>query len=121
MMAQNWSLPFTQRTTPIRNVRSNRLITIDLDLPDGRRINKRAFFNPAEFQASKQDCDVTIAQNRFTGNLHDYSIKATIDELMVDVRLHATTEVWRPGQACCFLAHKRRRTFAGCLRFPLER
>jgi len=72
------------------------MITIDLDLPDGRHINKRTTFDATEFQASSQGCDVRIGNNHFQGNLHDYSIKATVEEIMVNIQLHSLTEAWRP-------------------------
>jgi hypothetical protein len=78
------------------------LITIDLDLPDGSTINKRAFFDPATFSASTEGCDVRIAENRFAGNLHGYSITATIEDVSVDVSIVGKTEPWRPATGQIF-------------------
>jgi hypothetical protein len=78
------------------------LITIDLDLPDGTAINKRAFFDPATFSASTEGCRIHIAENRFVGDLHEYSITAAIDDVSVDVTLVGTTEPWRPATGQIF-------------------
>lgn len=73
------------------------LITIDVELPDGRKLSRRANFAPTGFQASTERCDVRIGSNRFTGNLREYSITATIEDISVELRLESLTESWRPG------------------------
>ena len=73
------------------------MITIDLDLPDGRTINKRAVYDPATFSSSSEGCDVRIDGHRFVGDLHEYRITATVDEVSVDVTLTGQTEPWRPA------------------------
>lgn len=72
-------------------------ITLDLDLPDGRTINKVANFEPAHFQASTEHCDVRIAGNRFAGDLHTYTISVHLDDVSAEVVLTGQTEPWRPG------------------------
>ncbi|WP_219906471.1 lipocalin-like domain-containing protein [Arthrobacter woluwensis] len=78
------------------------MITINLDLPDGRTLNKTANFDPAAFTASADGCDVRIAGNRFSGDLHEYTIAATIEDVSVDVRLVGQTEPWRPATGHIF-------------------
>ncbi|QGF24684.1 hydroxyneurosporene dehydrogenase [Raineyella fluvialis] len=73
------------------------LIIVDLDLPDGRKINKMVWFDPQVFSAATDRCDVRMGDNTFQGDLHDYAIHVALDDLLVDVRLHGTTEPWRPG------------------------
>ncbi len=72
------------------------LIEIDLDLPDGRRMMKYGRFKAAEFEASKDGCDVRIGKYRFVGDLHEYTINGAAEDLSAEVRLEATTEPWRP-------------------------
>ncbi len=72
------------------------LIEIDLDLPDGRRFMKYGRFKAAEFEASKEGCDVRIGKYRFVGDLHEYTINGAAEDLSAEVRLEATTEPWRP-------------------------
>lgn len=45
-------------------------IALDLDLPDGRTINKSTRLRPETFSASAGSCDVRIGENRFAGDLH---------------------------------------------------
>jgi hypothetical protein len=70
-----------------------------LDLPDGRTIHKRSKLPTAQFRAAKERCDVRIGDNRFTGDLHAYSIQATIEDVRVDVTLTGSTA--RPAVDRC--------------------
>ncbi|MGO9837463.1 MAG: hypothetical protein ACLP1X_25005 [Polyangiaceae bacterium] len=66
-------------------------MSIDLDLPDGRTVHTRCKLPTAQFRAAKERCDVRIGDNRFTGDLHAYSIQATIEDVRVDVTLTGST------------------------------
>jgi len=72
------------------------LIEIDLDLPDGRRLMKYGRFKAAEFEASKDGCDVRIGNYCFTGDLHAYTIRGAAEDVSAEVRLEGMTESWRP-------------------------
>src|SRR5512139_2887060 len=72
------------------------LIEIDLDMPDGRRLMKYGRFKEAEFEASKDGCDVRIGNYRFTGDLHEYTITSAAEDVSAEVRLEGMTESWRP-------------------------
>src|SRR5262245_51104655 len=50
-------------------------VSINLDLADGRSIEKILIAEADEFQALTNICDVRIAGNRFTGDLHTYHIQ----------------------------------------------
>jgi hypothetical protein len=73
------------------------VIRIDLDLPDGTSHNKVVEFKPDEFSASAERCDVRIADNSFSGDLHTYKIVAKIDDIAVEVSLTGEIQPWRPG------------------------
>ena len=88
------------------------VIEIDLDLPDGRRMMKFAYFKPEEFEASKEGCDVRIGQYRFTGDLHEYHITGVAEDLSAEVHIESLS--WSHGarhQAISFLAPKARTIF----------
>jgi predicted secreted hydrolase len=87
-------------------------IAMDLDLPDGRTINKSMTFSPDAFSASKESCDVRIDGNSFKGDLHTYRITATVEELSVDVSLTGQTEAWRPGTGYIFYGRAEEQYFA---------
>jgi hypothetical protein len=77
-------------------------IALDLDLPDGRTINKEIDFAPGSLTASTEGCDVTIAGNTFSGDLHTYRIIASLEEVSVDVTLTGETAAWRSGTGHTF-------------------
>jgi hypothetical protein len=72
------------------------LIEIDLDLPDRRWLTKYGHFEPAEFEASRNGCDVRIGNYRVAGNLHEYAITGAAGATTAELRLEETTEPWRP-------------------------
>ncbi len=71
-------------------------ISINIDRPDGTSIKKAHYGKVDEFSASDKTCDVKIGENYFRGNLKDYQIHFKDEELTVDVKMHRTTESWRP-------------------------
>jgi hypothetical protein len=72
------------------------MIRIDLDLPDGTSFNKSAQFRPEQFSASDERCNVRIGANSFSGDLHTYSITATVEEIEVEISLTGEVAAWRP-------------------------
>ncbi|MBN8938531.1 MAG: hypothetical protein J0H01_03530 [Rhizobiales bacterium] len=72
------------------------VITINLDLADGRSIEKILHAEPASFQASREGCDIRIGENRFVGDLHRYRITADIEDVSVDIELVGEIRPWRP-------------------------
>jgi hypothetical protein len=97
------------------------MITLDLDLPDGRSLHKRTKFAPAEFHASTERCDVRIGSNRFIGNLRDYEITAAIDDVSVDIRLASLTEPWRLGTGQILFGAREEKSFAWLPSVPYGR
>jgi hypothetical protein len=71
-------------------------VSINLDLADGRSIERILTVGPSEFRASTDACDVRIAGNRFSGNLHSYRIQATIEDVSIDLTLTGQVPSWRP-------------------------
>jgi len=71
-------------------------VTINITLPDGRTFDKLLDTKPELFKASKSGCDVRIGTNRFAGDLKDYRITATIEEISVDIELTGDVPSWRP-------------------------
>jgi predicted secreted hydrolase len=87
---------FTKNATEINRPLSP-MIRIDLDLPNGARYHKLAEWKPEEYTASRDQCDVRIGDNSFSGDLHRYTISARIEDITVDVTLTAEVTAWRPG------------------------
>jgi hypothetical protein len=80
------------------------VVTINLTLPDGRIIDKAYRAKPEAFFASKAGCDVRIGANRFVGDLHRYRIKASIEDVWVDIRLIGEVPPWRPKSGHTYFA-----------------
>jgi hypothetical protein len=76
-------------------------ITFDLDRPDGTKVHKDIDFDPSYFSSSKDSCDVRIAVNTFSGNLHDYTVHVDMDSVKADIALHKTVPSWRPNTWSC--------------------
>lgn len=72
------------------------MVTISLDLPDGRSFAKTLNAPPQAFQSARQGCDVRIGENRFVGDLHAYRIVAAIEDVSVDIELVGEVRAWRP-------------------------
>ncbi|HEX3460140.1 MAG TPA: lipocalin-like domain-containing protein [Acidimicrobiales bacterium] len=73
------------------------LLRLDLDLPDGRHFEKTVHYSPSEWSAAKDHADVRLGENRFVGDLHQYQIQATAEEISVDVTLTGEVPPWRPA------------------------
>jgi hypothetical protein len=95
---------FTKNFTDINRPLSP-MIRIDLDLTDGTSYNKIAVWKTEEFAASRDQCDVRIADNSFSGDLQTYKITARIDEVTVDVKLTAEIPAWRPRTGYIYFGH----------------
>jgi hypothetical protein len=72
------------------------LIDLAIDHPDGSNVHKRIYAPPGEFFASRDECDVRIGRNTFSGDLQSYRIHLEIDEIVADIALTATAPPWRP-------------------------
>ncbi|WP_280236113.1 lipocalin-like domain-containing protein [Nocardia cyriacigeorgica] len=73
------------------------LLRLELELPDGRHLQKMVHYSPDEWAAATDHADVRIGDNRFSGDLHTYHITAADDEVSVDITLTADVPSWRPG------------------------
>ncbi len=71
------------------------LITIEIDRPDGTNIEKRMSFPAEAFSASTEQCEVVIGTNYFRGNLEEYEIHFSDEELTLDIKIDRTTDSWR--------------------------
>jgi hypothetical protein len=59
------------------------LVRLNLDLADGRSVEKLATYEPEAWSAATDGADVRIGGNRFSGDLHRYRITVSIDEIEV--------------------------------------
>ena len=71
-------------------------VTINLTMPDGRKIDKTLHAETEAFSASKDGCDVRIGENHFVGDLSHYHIEAAVDDVSVKIDLIGEVPSWRP-------------------------
>jgi len=85
-------------TKPVMDIKKGLtpFVTIDIDRPDGTKIQKKYYGKAGSFSGSKDSCNVVIGHNYFRGNLEKYEIHFEDDELNIDVNVQRTTESWRP-------------------------
>src|SRR6202453_836386 len=101
------SKDFTQPDKPMAP-----LVRINLDLPDGRSLQKAQTFAPEMYSAATDHADVRIAENRFTGDLHRYHITASIEQVSVEVTLTGEVPPWRPGTGHVYFGADQAHKFA---------
>ena len=87
-------------------------VTFDLDRPDGSRVSRSVRVGAGAFTASRERCDVTIGQNRVSGDLHAYDIHVDIEDVRADLRLTGTVPSWRPETGVSVFGDGGRRFFA---------
>jgi hypothetical protein len=85
---------FTKDATA-SNTGAKPAVEVDLDLPDGRSLHRREDFPAHALSAAKDHCDVHIGENHFAGDLHEYTITATIEDLTFTAHLTGQTQPWR--------------------------
>ncbi len=98
---------FTQPRRPL-----SPQVRINLDLADGRSLEKVQSFPPEAYSAATDHADVGIAGNRFSGDLHEYRITAAIDEVSIDVTLTGEVPPWRPATGHVYFGADRAHYFA---------
>ena len=88
------------------------LLRMNLELPDGRIFDKQVHYPAGEWSAAKEHADVHIGDNLFTGDLHQYRIQASVDEISVDVSLTGEVPPWRPSTGYMLFGAERSLEFA---------
>ena len=85
-------------------LRPNVMLTITR--PDGVKLSKSSQFPPEEFSASRQGCDVRIASNQVTGDLHTYQLYAEIEEISAKLTFTGIVPPWRPRDGKAFFGDR---------------
>ena len=88
------------------------LLRLNLDLPDGRHFEKIVHYQPGDWSAAKEQADVRLGENNFTGDLHTYRIKARAEQISVDVTLTGEVPPWRPSTGYMLFGADRAKEFA---------
>jgi hypothetical protein len=88
------------------------LLRIELELPDGRKIERLVPHKAAQWSASKDHADVRLGDNTFAGDLHTYRITAAAEGVSVDFTLVGTVPPWRPATGVMVFGAERDKEFA---------
>ncbi len=83
------------------------MINIEFDRPDGTSYKRDIKFQPEEFSAASDKCDVNIAHNYFRGNLEHYDIHVKDENIDITLEVTRTTESWRGDTGHQFFGEKR--------------
>jgi hypothetical protein len=75
-------------------------------------------FSAEQFYASKDSCDVRVADNWFRGNLHEYEIHVTHEDAAIDVQLTAQVHPWRKGAGRVYFGENDEHFFAWLAAVP---
>lgn len=71
-------------------------ISVDIVLPNGKKIGRTIRATQAAFTSSTTNCDVHIGDSYFTGNLNQYHIHIADSLLQMDIDMERTADSWRP-------------------------
>ncbi|MEZ4890081.1 MAG: lipocalin-like domain-containing protein [Crocinitomicaceae bacterium] len=94
------------------------LITVSIVQADGTKFDKMVEFNPKEFSASKDSCNVQIGKNYVRGNLKSYDIHFEDDDFNMTITMDRTTESWRPKTGILEFGDDREDYFAWVVPVP---
>ncbi|NCT40028.1 hypothetical protein GTW56_30475 [Bacillus sp. EB93] len=107
MVVVFFTKPYTMPHLPL-----SPFIRLNIELPDGRSIQKIKTFDAKDFSSSRETCDVKIGDNRFYGDLQHYSIQAELDEVSVDVQLEGQISPWRPKSGHMYYGKKKANNYS---------
>lgn len=92
--------------------------SLELNQPGQTPISVEAHVSPDAFSASPDRCDVRIGENTFRGNLHDYDIHFSHDDVTADIKLTGTVPSWRPTSGHMFFGDHDEHLFAWLAAVP---
>src|SRR6202165_2224085 len=92
--------------------------SLQLDRPGQPPIRGEAHVSPDAFSARRDRCDVRIGENTFRGNLHEYEIHFSHDDVTVDVKLTGQVPSWRPTSGYMYFGEHDEHRFAWLAAVP---
>ncbi len=72
-------------------------VSLTITRPDGSKVMEFPLYTPDAFYASKEACDVRIADSWVRGDLHQYELHAETGKLAADLTFTGLVPPWRPG------------------------
>ncbi len=108
---------YTKHITKVKK-RLSPLVTVSIVQADGTKLDRIITFDPKEFSAVKDSCNVQIGKNYFRGNLKNYTIHFEDEELNITATLDRETESWRPKTGILEFGNDRKDYFAWVVPVP---
>lgn len=71
-------------------------LSVSIDKADGTNIKKSLYFEPDDFTASKDSCNIKMGNSYVVGNLKEYKIHIEDEEINLTAEIKRTTQSWRP-------------------------
>lgn len=87
-------------------------VTVEIDRPGAETVHKEVHVAATDFSSSKVKCDVTVGENYFRGDLQNYQIHVTIDDITLDVNLKSQVPSWRPDTGHMYFGEHDEHLFA---------
>ncbi len=85
--------------------------SFELNRPGQPQLRLQAHASPDAFSASRDRCDVRIAENTFRGNLHEYDIHFAHGEVTADIKLRGGVPAWRPTSGHLYFGEQDEHSF----------
>jgi hypothetical protein len=92
--------------------------SLEINRPGDPPLRIEAHVTADAFSASPDRCDVWIGANSFRGDLRDYDIHFSHDDVSVDVKLTGRVPSWRPGSGHMFFGDDDQHLFAWLAAVP---
>ncbi|HEY0528235.1 MAG TPA: hypothetical protein VGD02_05365 [Gemmatimonadaceae bacterium] len=92
--------------------------SVELNRPGQSPLRLEAHMSADAFSASSDRCNVWIGANNFRGDLRNYDIHFSHDNVTVDVKLIGQVPAWRPGSGHVFFGDDDQHLFAWLAAVP---
>jgi len=86
--------------------------TLELTLPDGRKISEEVYASAEESFYSKDKCEVRIGESRCEGDLHHYEVVFKGKTVSASLTLDGSIRAWRSQTGSIFFGDKEEHYFA---------
>jgi CrtC N-terminal lipocalin domain len=93
-------------------------VSVQLNRPGAERHAFAPHVPADQFYASKESCDVRVADNWFRGDLHYYEIHVAHEDTTIDVALTAQVRPWRKGAGRVYFGENDEHYFAWLASVP---
>lgn len=115
-----WTAVIVFSTKPMTKPHSPLKPTVQIIVhdPDGKRYRLSPSFEPDEFAASKETCDVKMGPNVVKGDLASYTMHAEAEGIAMDLEFERHAPSWRPGASFSYFDKKKTKYLAWVVPVP---